>query len=297
METRYFKTLQAVLESGSFSRAASDLNITQSAVSQRIRFMEDHYGMSLIDRSGTVIAATAAGETVLRKARQILAMENELQNELMSMSTKAHIALCCTPTFGIVYLPLVLNRFFIINSEVNIKSSLKTPEEALKGVLGNEFAVAVIEHCGKLETHDAVTFSLQPDELAFVSSPSLGLSGVKLPLTELFEQRLIARRDGCSSRCLLEINLEEFGYKIEDFRGLDIHNELHLTIQSVLAGHGVAFISKNVVKEHLKKGTLCEHVIEGFHCFRSRTLVINQRDTEKILVRNIIECVHAVFDI
>ena len=112
METRYFKTLQAVLESGSFSRAASDLNITQSAVSQRIRFMEDQYGKPLIDRSGTVIAATAAGDAVLRKARQILAMENELQDELKSLGIKAHITLCCTPTFGIVYLPLVLIGFF-----------------------------------------------------------------------------------------------------------------------------------------------------------------------------------------
>ena len=54
MDTRYLKTLQAVLESGSFSRAADDLNITQSAVSRRIRFMEDQYGMPLIDRSGGV---------------------------------------------------------------------------------------------------------------------------------------------------------------------------------------------------------------------------------------------------
>ena len=48
METGYFKTLQAVLESGSFSRAASDLNITPLAVAQRLRFMEEPYGMPSI---------------------------------------------------------------------------------------------------------------------------------------------------------------------------------------------------------------------------------------------------------
>ena len=51
MSTRYFKALQAVLESGIFFRAASDLNITQSAVSERTRFMGEQYGMPLIDRS------------------------------------------------------------------------------------------------------------------------------------------------------------------------------------------------------------------------------------------------------
>ena len=296
METRYFKTLQAVLESGSFSRAASDLNITQSAVSQRIRFMEEQYGMPLVDRSGSVIAATAAGGAVLRKASQILALEHDLQDELKNLGIKAHITLCCTPTFGIVYLPLVLHRFFLDNCEVNIKSALKTPEEALKGISGNEFAVAVIEHCGKLEDLDAVSFSLPPDELTFVSAPSLGLSGGTLPLTALLGQRLIARRDGCSSRCLLQDNLSKVGKKLDDFRGMDVHNELHLTIQSTLAGHGVAFVSKNLVRQRIAKGELREHRVEGFQCFRSRTIIINQRYNEDGLVREFIECVHDVFD-
>jgi DNA-binding transcriptional LysR family regulator len=149
--------------------------------------MEEQYGMPLVDRSGNVIAATTAGDAVLRKARQILALEHDLRDELKNLGIKAHITLCCTPTFGIVYLPLVLHRFFLANCEVNIKSALKTPEEVLKGILANEFAVAVIEHCGKLETLDTVSFSLPPDELTFVSAPSLGLSGgtpTKNSLTE-----------------------------------------------------------------------------------------------------------------
>ena len=156
--------------------------------------------------------------------------------------------------------------------------------------------MAVIEHCGKLETLDAVTFSLPPDELTFVSAPSLGLSGGKLPLTELLAQRLIARRDGCSSRCLLQDNLAKFGKKLDDFRGMDVHNELHLTIQSTLAGHGVAFVSKSLVKKQIEKGELLEHVVEGFQYFRSRTIIINRRYSEDVLVRKIIECVHDVFD-
>ena len=296
MDTRYLKTLQAVLESGSFSRAADDLNITQSAVSRRIRFMEDQYGMPLIDRSGGVFAATEAGGAVLRKATQILMLEKELLDELKSIGIKERFSFCCTPTFGIVYLPQIRNRFFLPNSsEVNFKSVLNTPDEALKGVLGDEFDVAVIEHCGKLETLDAVAFSLPSDELAIISAPSLGLSSGELSLAELINQRLISRRDGCSSRCLLQENLKKFGKNLDDFRGVAVHNDLYLTIKTTLTGQGVAFISRSLVSEQIERGELIEHTVEGFLYSRSRTIVINRRHGEDGLVRQFVECVYDVF--
>jgi hypothetical protein len=77
---------------------------------------------------------------------------------------------------------------------------------------------------------------------------------------------------------------------------MDVHNELHLTIQSTLTGHGVAFVSKNLVKKLVEKGEFLEHRVEGFQYFRSRTLIINRRYSEDELVREFSECVHEVFD-
>ena len=296
METRYLKTLLAVLDSGSFSRAAGDLNISQSAVSQRIRFMEEQYGMPLIDRSGAVIVATEGGRAVTRTARQILALEMELDDELKGFMTKSRISVCCTPTFGIVYLPSVLSMFFLANSDaVKFKSSLSTPLKALKGVLENEFDVAVIEHCTELELSGLVVTSLPPDELTIISAPSLGLSGRNISLAELIGQRFITRRDGCSSRCLFEENLAKFGKNLDSFQSVIIHDDLHLSIQTALAGQGVAFVSRSLVKEYLEKGTLIEHAVEGFTYLRSRTIVLNRNRSENVSVKEFVGCVHRVF--
>ena len=70
METRYLKTLIAVVDCGSFSKASELLHITQSAVSQRIKFLEEHFGQQLLDRSGSKLVLTTAGGTVLLKARK-----------------------------------------------------------------------------------------------------------------------------------------------------------------------------------------------------------------------------------
>jgi len=60
METRYLKTLVATVEEGSFSRAAEVLYITQSAVSQRIKFLEEHFGQKTTG-SFTIVARGEPG--------------------------------------------------------------------------------------------------------------------------------------------------------------------------------------------------------------------------------------------
>lgn len=81
------RTLVAVVDLGSFDAAASHLHITQSAVSQRIRALEDSAGRILVRRDRP-ITATDSGETVLRTARQMLHLEQSLAGELGESETR-----------------------------------------------------------------------------------------------------------------------------------------------------------------------------------------------------------------
>ncbi len=129
METRYLKTLLEVLKSGSFSRAADILNITQSAVSQRIRFMEELYGMSLIDRTGSLITATKAGNTVLKNARQILALEKELDGELKGLKQRPSFPLDAPQHWGLSTYPKCSACSFWLIPKKHKSSHMLTPLE------------------------------------------------------------------------------------------------------------------------------------------------------------------------
>lgn len=297
MDTRYLKTFSTVLGTRSFSKTAEELYITQSAVSQRIKAIEEHFGLPLLDRSGNVLQATEAGEAVLRAAEQILSIEQALKKELHNLGRKPGISLCCTPTFGIVYLPNVLNRFFLSHTEgVDLKFMLNTPEQSLKGLLGNESDLAVIEHCQDVAAVDAVVYPLPADELIFISAPSLAIPGKEVGLEELMRHRLIARRHGCSSRHLLEQNLSRSGKSLEDFNGTIVYDDLHLTIQSVVSGNGVAFVSRSIVDEQLRQGTLCEHAVEGFTSNRLRSIVVNRQRSQDPLIKSLVASICSVFD-
>lgn len=75
------RTLVAVVDLGSFDAAAAHLHVTQSAVSQRIRSLEDAAGRILVRRDRPV-SATESGEALLRTARQMLHLEESVAHEL-----------------------------------------------------------------------------------------------------------------------------------------------------------------------------------------------------------------------
>lgn len=79
METRFLHTLLAVLETSSIAEAARRLNVTPSAVVQRIRALEDEMGRTLVQRSGHSMQATSAGAAIVSKVRQLLEMESDIK--------------------------------------------------------------------------------------------------------------------------------------------------------------------------------------------------------------------------
>ena len=71
---------------------------------------------------------------------------------LQEATTQKHLSLCCTPTFGMAYLPQVLSNFLRAHSDLNdLKFIFLQPEEALRGLRQEEFDLAVIEHSLDLE--------------------------------------------------------------------------------------------------------------------------------------------------
>lgn len=87
------RTLVSVVDLGSFEAASAHLHITQSAVSQRIRALEEAAGRILVRRERP-ITATDSGEVVLRTARQMLHLEQSLAGELdESGSAQDHVVL------------------------------------------------------------------------------------------------------------------------------------------------------------------------------------------------------------
>lgn len=277
MESNYLKTFIEVVKSGSISKTADSLFVTQPAVSRRIKFLEDQYGYKLLDRSGQSMTTTDAGQIVFEKAEQMLAIERELLCGLKSMREKKSIAFICTPTFGIVYLPVIMHEFMLeYNDLADLSFMFDTPDRILEALQNGMFDLAVIEHCECFDLSEFSTLTLPGDSMIFVSSPKLEIPEGEITTEILFAQTLFTRKDGCCSRTLMEGNLRAVGKGLSDFRNFVVVDDLRMIVQGTVSGQGVSFLSREMVKDQLDLGLLREHRIKGFQHKRNRTLIVHE---------------------
>lgn len=276
MESVYLKTLVEVVKAGSISKAADKLCVTQPAISRRIKFIEEQYGYPLLDRSGQTLMLTTAGRLVFEKAEKLLEIERELLSGLKSMRENKSIAFICTPTFGIVHLPIIMREFMMeFNDLADLSFMFDTPGKIVEALRDGMYDLAIIEHCECFDFSNLATIALPGDEMVFVSSPALAVPAGNPGNDALFAQTVFVRKEGCCSRTLLEGNLRAIGSELSDFRSFVVIDDLHMIIQVTLEGQGVSFLSRELVQDQLDAGLLREHRIDGFKHHRDRTMIIH----------------------
>jgi DNA-binding transcriptional LysR family regulator len=291
MESIYLKTFIEVIAAGSFSKAADTLCVTQSAVSRRIKFLEEQYDCELIDRTGPVLIPTSHGRLVLEKAQKLMEIERELLVGLKSLGDDKTISCGCTPAFGIAYLPAILKEFMLQNADLNnLKFIFDMPEAIVKGLRENIYDLAVVEHCQCFDLSEFRTWSLSRDDMVFISSPTLNLAAPEADIEALTSHHLYSRKEGCCSYEFLKKNMERVGRSLNDFEKIIIFDDLHLIIRAVTAGEGIAFISRSLVTKELEEGLLCGHLVSGFLHEKNRTLAVVEESLRDPVVKNFLDC-------
>lgn len=276
MESVYLKTFVEVIKAGSISKAADKLCVTQPAVSRRIKFIEEQFGDTLLDRSGQTLALTDAGKLVFEKAEQLLEIERKMLSGLKSMREKKSIAFICTPTFGIVHLPTVMRQFMMeYNDLADLSFMFDTPGKIVEALRDGMYDLAVIEHCECFDLSELSPTALPGDDMIFASSPALAIPAGDTTPGALFAQTVFVRKEGCCSRTLLEGNLRAIGRELSDFRSFVVLDDLHVIVQATREGQGISFLSRELVQDQIQAGLLCEHRIDGFRHHRNRTLLIH----------------------
>jgi DNA-binding transcriptional LysR family regulator len=146
-----FPGLQAFLsiaERGSFSRAAAHLNLSQTALSHRIKKLEDDLGLQLLARTTRQVALTPAGLELLPTARRMIGELTDSIELLRARGRKRqeHIALGCLPTIAAYHLPRVLVQFNALYPGISIKVHDNSASEISTLVQSGqaEFGVTII---------------------------------------------------------------------------------------------------------------------------------------------------------
>src|SRR5215475_1071214 len=113
LDTLGVEAFLAIAEHGSFRKAAAALHITQTALSRRLKNLEDLLGVRLVERTTRSVALTPVGESFLPQARRLMGDLTRALVELREtgQSQRGDVSIACVPTVGVQYLPRIIQAY------------------------------------------------------------------------------------------------------------------------------------------------------------------------------------------
>jgi DNA-binding transcriptional LysR family regulator len=263
MDTRQLQAFCAVVEKKSFSQAAEQLGVTQPAVSLQVRALEQRLGQSLLDRSGRRVEPTEAGRRLYRSAQRMLALEEQLLDEVSADDGRltGTLAIGASTGPGAHLVPLLLCEFQREHPDLHVALSIWDTQTVIDRVVDRQLELGVV---GALRRHRSLEFEpLVRDEIVLAVPPGHDAAGGTISLDQLKEETLIVMQEGAGVRQVVEEELRRAGLRL---RGIEPKLELGLqeSIKSaVAAGYGVAFISRTAIEGELAAGRLAAAQVEG----------------------------------
>ena len=281
-------SLIKVAEIGSFTRAAEQLSLTQSAVSQHIRQLEESLGVRIFDRANHQIHVTREGETVLKYAKRMLALSNNLYRELNS--EKQHIT---SLTVGITHtaesnpIAEALARYASTHDGLRITIITDTISNLYDMLRSYELDLIIVE--GRNSDPTLRSLMLDTDCLVLAVSCTHPLAQKSMvTIDELKREKLILRLPDSNTRNQFIASLESQNLSIDDFNVVLEINNIATIKDLIRHDFGVSVLAKSVCLDELRKNKMVVLPIENLSMMREVNIVYSQDFEHFELLRDIV---------
>ncbi len=139
------RTFMSVANAGSMTIAATRLNLTQGAVSQQIKRLEEMLACVLLDRSRRALKLTPDGERLAGQAKRLLDANDEIWSAMTAPSMQGAVRLGMPDDLVTAYLPPVLAKFVAANPKIEVSLISGSSPSLLAGIQNGTVDVALVE--------------------------------------------------------------------------------------------------------------------------------------------------------
>lgn len=243
----FLKTFINIVEYGSFSKTASSLNITQSAISQQIDSLESYFGAKLFNRTIKGVDLTEEGKIILKRSKNILdeieLAKNEILVSLKEIKGIIKISASTIPMDHI--LPKYLTKFKELNPNVNFQIETNPSEISLTRLIDGQVNLAAVGSLFRYEKSEKLEkLPLIEEELFIVVSKNHELAKKdKITKEDLKNYPFILREPASGTRKESEKILEKLGISYDDLKVSFELNTTESILTAVSEGIGISIIS------------------------------------------------------
>ena len=284
-------SLLKVAEYENFTKAAKELCISQPAISNHIKAVEEELGFKIFERGTSGIHLTEKGAIVIKYISQMNSIAESLKQALASdklSATALRVGITHTVESSLVVdaIAKYLNKS---TPGVSIRITSGTSKSLYKQLKNGEIDFIIME--GSYNDPDLNNVMLGTDSLVLVTSPSKHLASKStVTLDEIKEENLIMRLPDSSTMKTFASALKERSKSLSDFNIiLEIDNIA--TIKDLIRrDFGVSILAKSVCLDEVRKGKLAILNIENISMVREMNLVYPKDFEHAEAIDGIVRC-------
>ncbi len=266
-----------------FTKAATELYITQPAVSKHIQELEETYKTKLFERNGSKIALTPAGKILIKYTKSIFDIYREIDFEMSSFNKERQglLRLGASTTISQYIISPVLASFHQKQKDIKVNLLNGNTEQIENALINKEIEIGIVEGQSKNQSIKYIPFL--KDELVLVcNSKNPIVKQNEISLNDLKSMKFITRERGSGTLEVIEFALKKAGVKFSD---LQIEMQLGSTesIKSYLLNSDCfAFMSIHAVSKELTNKELIVLDVEKLSIERSFYIITLQGKTDSL---------------
>ncbi|MDB6155093.1 MAG: Transcriptional regulator, LysR family [Chthoniobacteraceae bacterium] len=256
-----FKVFCDLAEAGSFSKAAALNSITQSAVSQQIRALEERFEVKLVERGRRNFSLTSEGTVFLEASREILEIYNHLGDRLHELRdvVAGGLRIASIYSIGMHDLPLRLKVFRQKHPNVEVHVEYKRSAHVYSQVLNGEVDLGLVAYPTRRAGLQVDIFDEDP--LVLICHPNHALARhQQVKLGQLQGEKFIAFEPDLPTRKAIDRHLREHGVEIVHVMEFD---NIETVKRAVEIESGISIVPSNTVRQEVQSGALVSVLLDG----------------------------------
>lgn len=258
------ETFLTVCDYMNYHKTAEALGLTQPAVTQQIRFLENKYECKLFEYKSHKLYKTDAAVVLEQYARAIRQKETVLLEKLQPEEIH-ELRIGATKTIGDYFLPDYIHRF-LTNKRNALNLVVDNTSHLLNLLEANQLDFAIVEGFFDKSRYDSMLLRREP--FVGICNKNHPFAGREVSIPELLQETIIHREDGSGTRAILEKELSGYNESLQRFKRRISISSFKLILDMVKRGHGISFVyniladsDPEVAKFTLKN----EHVVREFN--------------------------------
>ena len=238
LDTDQLRSFMAIVDTGSFTRAADRVHKTQSAVSMHIRRLEEQLGRALFVKSGRGVRLSGDGDRLVDFAREMLRIEASALMEVGQKGLAGHVRLGIPDDYAEVFMPAIMEGFARKHPFVEVSVICEGSLALAERVRGHELDVALVTDCAAIQNVEIV----REEPLVWVAHPRFNIVAGE-PL------RVALGAVTCQWRQIAEAALQEAG---RDFRVVLVSNNFSAIEPMIRTRLALTVLPLGAVREGMK---------------------------------------------